>query len=314
MITFLILYFLLKSSLNKGLEHRWDGSPALPYYSALDLGLFEERFSFHSGKWKLDGSRYYINKDGPFKGLMVVFHGIGAGRNAYMKAIATFAKDGYLVYAFDYTGSMRSEGPEIYGLGHVYKDIESFYSFLDKDPKAQGLRRFSYGHSWGGYAALLSSEPSFKVDKIVSLAGFVDETTLYCSLAKPLSNPIGRGLLAAHRRFHEGTNVKNCFDFLDSSKARILYVQGLKDESVSYDIGGKVLYDKYKKDARFRFLFLSDRDHAIDCSKTAGEYRNALLKQGITSTKAPKDLKMELAKATESDSEIDKAIFDFLAH
>jgi dienelactone hydrolase len=314
MITFLLLYLLTLIFLNKTAEHRWDGSPALPYYSAADLGLKEERFSFYSGKWKLDTSRYYINKDGPYKGLMVVFHGIGAGRTAYMKAISSFAKDGYLVYAFDNTGSMRSEGPEIYGLGHVYKDLEAFYSYLDQDPKAQGLHRFSYGHSWGGYAALLSSQPSFKVEKIISLAGFVDETTLYCSLAKPLSNPIGRALLAVHRRFHEGTKVRNCFSFLESSNAKILYIQGIKDEMVSNEISGKVLQQRYGKNERFKFIFLPDRDHAVDCSKAAGEYRNALLKQGVTSLKAPKDLKLDLAKATESDLEIDKAIFDFLAH
>jgi pimeloyl-ACP methyl ester carboxylesterase len=105
-----VLYLLIVSFMKRDVIHRMDGSPAFPYWKAKDLGVEEEVFSFLSGRWKLYGSRYFVGK-GPYKALVVFYHGIGAGRNAYVQPICDLAKQGYLVYAFDNTGSMQSEGP-----------------------------------------------------------------------------------------------------------------------------------------------------------------------------------------------------------
>lgn len=310
MITLLCLYWILDHLLKVNLEHRWDGSPALPYFSAGELGVEEERFSFMSGVWMLDGSRYFVGK-GPYKALVVVYHGIGAGRNAYMKIIAGFAKAGFLVYAFDYTGCMRSQGNTSYGLSHVYKDMQCFYRFLDSDQKAKGLARYSWGHSWGGHAALMSSDPSFHVEKIVSLAGFPDEGKNYGGTVKFLQKPPFPFLLKARRRIHEGVGVDSAFDLLDKTNAKVLYVQGLKDTLVPYEFSGKLLKERYENDSRFTFLFLADRDHYLDCSQQTADYIQGLLKAGITDVGAPQTLTMDIAKTTEEDERIHKATFDF---
>jgi pimeloyl-ACP methyl ester carboxylesterase len=74
------------------------------------LESLKKNFSFVSGRWMLSGSRYFVG-NWPYKALVVFYHGIGAGRNAYVQPICDLAKQGYLVYAFDNTGSMQSEGP-----------------------------------------------------------------------------------------------------------------------------------------------------------------------------------------------------------
>jgi len=312
MITFLILYLLISRGLTKQIGHRWDGSPAFPYYSAADFGVKEERFSFFSGRWKLDGSRYFM-PGGAFKALIVVFHGIGAGRNAYMKTICRFAKKGFLVYAFDYTGCMRSEGTLSYGLGHVYNDVKAFYEFLDQDEKATGLRRFSWGHSWGGYAALLSSNPAYRVERIVSLAGVVDEGKQYSALAKTLRSPFFQFLIRLRSKSFEKVPTNSSFEDLSQTKARVLYIQGLKDAMVPYETSGALLKERFERSSHFSFLFLPDRDHYLDSSQKASDYIKGLMKSGLGKLNAEPSLSMDIAEATAVDEEIDKATFDFLS-
>ncbi|MCI2110882.1 MAG: alpha/beta hydrolase [Bacilli bacterium] len=312
MITLLIAFLVFKRLIYKQAGHRWDGNPAFPYFSASDFRVSEERFSFRSGKWNLDGSRYFSGP-GPYKALVVVFHGISAGRNAYIRSICEFANRGYLVYAFDYTGSMRSEGDRCYGLAHVYNDVKAFYAFLDKDPKAQGLSRYSWGHSWGGYAALLSANPAYRVEKVVSLSGFIDETYEYSSFDKRLQNPIILWLFRLHSRFVEKTPVTSALPSLDESKARILYFQGSKDDVVIPAFSGEILKKRYGGRKNFSFLFLPDRDHNIDRSQASSDYLSGLLKQGLGKINGDPALTMDIDKATDFDPKVMKATFDFLA-
>jgi hypothetical protein len=51
-------------------------------------------------------------------------------------------------------------------------DEKAFYSLAGSGSQSPGIDRYSVGHSWGGYAALVSGMPEYKVKKIVSISGF----------------------------------------------------------------------------------------------------------------------------------------------
>lgn len=313
MITLLILYLLILKGLRQTTHRRYDGSPAFPYCLASDFGVEEERFSFFSGKWKLSGSRYFI-KGGKPRALVVFFHGIGSGRNAYLKMICQLAQQGLLVYAFDYTGSMESEGPSIYGLGHVVKDQAAFFHWLDQDPMGQGLERYAIGHSWGGYAALMAAKPEYHVKKIISLSGFVRPSNeLLAVSGHPNNKLIGFLLRMAIKQTLGKSGDISALDVLRLSDAKVFYIQGTNDTMVPPASSGSVLKDVFSNNPSFSFLDVQNAGHSPYLSFQSDQYIQDLLAKGLNSPNDMPDLRMDLKQATEDNPAVMKAIFDFFS-
>jgi uncharacterized protein len=309
-----LLYLLIVSFMRHDVIHRWDGSPAFPYWSAKDLGVGEENFSFVSGRWMLSGSRYFVGP-GPYKALVVFYHGIGAGRNAYVEPICDLAKQGYLVYAFDNTGSMQSEGPSLYGLGQIVNDEKAFYRWLDQDPKAQGLDRYSVGHSWGGYAALVSGMPEYKVKKIVSIAGFNSVSDEYRFSPETPHSALMVGLYRLYLRNALGkAGDLSAVEVLKKSTAKVLYIQGDQDKMVTPEAGMKALQKGLPGKKEMSYLIVKGQGHICFMSPESENYINSLNEKGITSPKGPIGLAMDLEKASKENDEVMHSIFDFLAH
>ncbi len=312
MLTCLFLYFVIFHIVNKAHRHRYDGSPALPYWRASDLGIDEKRFSFLSGKWVLHGSKYFLKGSKPIA-LVVFFHGIGDGRASYIREISALAKKGYLVYAYDYTGCMESEGPCIYGLGQAQKDEKAFFTWLDQDSESYELRRFVIGHSWGGHNALIATSPAFKVEKCVSLAGFTQLSKEYTTFIK------GKFLRKFGFLMHlvlvnqlGSSGDESVMKVLKRTKAKVLYIQGDADEMVPPEVGYKPLEKEFGLNGKIRFLIIPHRGHYIFKTAEAEQYVSEILKKGITSPNGPVGLSLDLDKGTELDSKTWDAIFDFL--
>lgn len=313
MITFLIFYIYLNIISKKVLIHRWDGSPALPYYAASDFDLIEEKFSFYSGKWKLYGSRYLIKSCNP-KAVVIFFHGIGAGRNAYTKVIAELAQRGYLVYAFDNTGTMQSEGPSIYGFGQINKDEKAFFYFLDHDSKARGLPRYAIGHSWGGYAAFMALNPLYKVDKCVSLSGFDRVSSVFMALTKHEKSLMLRALFKLYCHNKLGADGdRSSLEMLKMTKIPILYIQGSEDKIIPRHVSGELFKKELASHPNVRFLDVMGQGHVPYLSPEAERYLNSLEKQGISEINSDPSLKMDIQKASVDNDKVMQAIFDFLA-
>jgi pimeloyl-ACP methyl ester carboxylesterase len=311
----IILYSILAKKFDHAISRiRWDGSPAYPYFKASDFGVNEKPFFFYSGPWKLQGSRYAFGP-GPYKAILVVFHGIGSGRNAYVKPICLFAKEGYLVYAFDYTGCMQSEGPYIYGLGQVGKDQKAFFDWLDQDPEAQGLDRFVLGHSWGGYAALLASNPVYKVKKIISIAGFNRVSDEYKAIIPQLKSK----LLLFLTRFYLWVRLgkwgdKKASDVVRKSACSILYIQGDKDNVVPLSVGTESLKKELPYQKNITFKIVPGRGHQCFLSIESEDYVNYCFDHKLNSPEGDQKLRMNLEKAGEENKELVQTMFDFLAH
>jgi pimeloyl-ACP methyl ester carboxylesterase len=310
----MILYTILAHSFDQAVNHkRSDGSPAYPYFKASDFGVNEKPFSFHSGPWILRGSRYAFGP-GPYKALLVFFHGYGSGRNAYAKPISLFARQGYLVYAFDYTGCMESEGPYIYGLGQVGKDQKAFFEWLDHDPEAQGLDRYVLGHSWGGYAALLASNPVYKVKKIISIAGFNRVSDEYKALIPQEKSK----LLFFLTRFYLWVRLGKwgnlaASEVIKKSTCRILYLQGDEDKMVTLAAGMNSLKKDLPDQANLTYEIVPHRGHQCFLTMESEDYVNLIFDKKLDSPESDPNLKMDLEKAGHENKELVQRMFDFLA-
>lgn len=312
MLTCLFLYFVILNIVNKSHHRRYDGSPALPYWRASDLGIEEKPFVFNSGKWVLHGSKYF-NRETNARALVVFFHGIGDGRASYLKEISALVKEGYLVYAYDNTGCMESEGPYIYSLGQTQKDQKAFFNWLDQDSESRNLKRFVIGHSWGGYGALMATTSSYKVEKCISLAGFTRLSNEYISFIK--QKFLRKFWFLMHLVIINQSGIKgdeSALEVLKKANSKVLYIQGTVDDMVLPEVGYKALQKVFGINGKIKFLIVPNRGHYIFKSQAAEDYVSKILQEGITSPNGPNGLSLDLTKATELDPKTWKAIFDFL--
>ena len=309
----MILTALLIHKMNEMHRSRYDGMPNVPYYHPEDLGLQAEDFSFQSGKWRLAGSRYYVKK-GSYKALVVFFHGLGAGRDAYLKEIAAFAKQGYLVYAFDNTGCEQSQGPYIYSLSQIVKDQRAFFKWLDEDPEAQGLKRFAVGHSWGGYATIQATRKEYRIEKAVSISGFVSLSTMYALRVNPKMFKIMKPWISFAMWLQFGKDGDpDGVKILKESKCPLLYIQGTKDNMVPIEAGLLDLQKRLAGEHQIKLMSIPNRKHNPYMTLAAENELNRLVAEGITNPKKAPHPEMDLEKTTEQEEHVMKAMFDFLA-
>lgn len=131
---------------------------------------------FISGKNKLD-AYFVVDKDvTQYKAVMIMVHGIGCSRASYVNRYDYFAKKGYIVFAYDSTGTCESEGKGLRGLPQTQVDFERAIEYVSGIEELKGYKLFAYGHSWGGYgtASELNSPVAQKLDAVATLGGFND--------------------------------------------------------------------------------------------------------------------------------------------
>lgn len=309
----LITSLLIRHSLARLHRARSDNSPAFPFYGPASLGLKEQPFSFRSGPWLLRGSFYWKGDAFPEKPLVVFFHGLGGGRIAYLRLIAAYAEEGYAIASFDNTGCGESEGPCIYGLGHVLKDVRSFFGWLRSQNK-YGPFPFVYsvGHSWGGFASLLSTgEPEVK--KAVSFAGFLSYSDIVLKyfpkrLQGMLRPAVRLALLLDGGRFGNPSAGK----VVSSSLAKVLYIQGTEDEMVPPSCGITRIEKLGICQGRVRTVAVPCMGHQPYLAREAERHYMDCLKRGEGSLHEKEGGPMNLELATRLDPAVMKVSFDFL--
>lgn len=308
----MLVTLYLRHVIRKMASVRSDYIPSLPYYRAEDFGLKAEKFSFVSDGRVLCGFKYK-NAKGPFKAAITLFHGVGAGHRAYLREIAMLASNGYLVYAFDNTGSGESEGRDVISLTHVNRDLEAYFAYLDADKESIGLKRYAVGHSWGGYAALMASEPKYGVSKIVSIAGFTRCSTELASYKGGKVNKLLDFFLAmALWSFDFKYGNASVFKPLRKSAAKVFYIQGKNDKMVSLAAGYDSLFAEFAGNGRFSFLLCEGKDHQPHHTKESEKYYLECMERKILSPYSDNYGGMDIARATEIDPKIAKRIIDFL--
>jgi len=296
--------------LHKIFVRRYDGSPALDYWRASSFDVQEERFSFYSGKHLLSGSRYFKEGIKPLA-VIIFFHGLGDGRCSYIKEICMLANAGYLIYAYDNTGSMESEGKKIYSLDHALRDQKAFFAFLDKEERAKGYKRYAIGHSWGGFLSLMSADNNYHIEKIISLSGYVSFLENIMSHVSRKLRFLRPAFWLALRLYEPRYGAASVYRKIRKTTAKVLYIQGDQDKIVPLGAGYVALRKKLKTVSNIRYLLVEGSSHSVFRASASEEYVHRLLQAGIEDPMENVLDKLDLEKATQENEEVWKVIFDF---
>lgn len=305
-----MLSTILLKALQKAMDFRFDGQPCLSYFDEKDVGISAEPFSFLSGKCLLRGKKYFLDGQ-KHKAVVIFFHGAGAGHSAYTLEISALVKQGYLVYAYDCTGCMTSEGTGFGNFAQSLLDQEAFFRFLDQEPSLD-LPRYAIGHSWGGFTALGALKKDYHVSKAVCISGFFSVADMLC-LQAPKLKKFESLLYRALKKGYGDYGVKSMLDLMEESDAEVLYIQGEADPVVPKPMHYDVLVERFQNNSRVHALLVPGAMHNPYWTLEAQKYFLEIQKKHhILDKSFDNHASIDYAKLNCDDPKVMKAIFDFL--
>ena len=236
------------------------------------IGLSRTRDQFKSNNGQtLTGYLYKIGDDSK-KGIVVTAHGFsGGGHNTYMDCINHFAKNGYLVFAYDATGNDESEGLGkngiVGGLPQGVIDLDYAISFVENNEDFSKLPIMLFGHSWGGYSvsSVLSYHPEVKA--VAEVAGFNTSTGMFEAGGKTYAGNAVKLFLPFYMIYEAAKYGKYSFasgvEGFSATDARIMVIHSKNDTTVPPAYGYNIYYKKFKDNPRFTFVLSEDRGHSL---------------------------------------------------
>ena len=158
--------------MNASLGKRGDGSVSIKYplpSEQKDLVYKKDYFFNDSGnKFVIFEYRHKSVKE-PKKALLMI-HGLGCGHFYLLPLINYFAKQGYLILAYDQFASGLSEGKAIKSMTVGARDVKFALKYVDE--KYGNLPLSVFGHSWGGFTASIALNYSNRIEKTILVSGF----------------------------------------------------------------------------------------------------------------------------------------------
>ena len=227
-------------------------------------GLQCTEYKFPSDKGQmLAGYLYSVGEDQ--RGIVVLAHGFGEGHNSYMDCANYFAENGYYVFAYDVTGSDKSEGDGTGGTPQGVIDLEHAISFVEANDDIPELPVVLFGHSWGGYSvcSVLTYHPEVKA--VIECSGFNRSSDMFEAGGKQQAGDFICSMtpfVRLHERLRFGKYAVNtAIDGFEASDASVMVVHSADDETIGIEYGYDLYYEKYRDDPRFAFVRFEDRGH-----------------------------------------------------
>ena len=193
-----------------------------------------ELLSFISGKNQLQGYLYGAENK---KGVVILSHGMGSGAESYLAETLYFVDHGYQVFSYDNTGCHRSEGESCIGFPQSVLDLDAALTYLEGEARFDGLPRFLYGHSWGGYAVTAVLAFHHEITACVSVAGFDQPMSMLLEWGKAAQGTAAYVLYPytyLYQLFLFGKNANlSAIDGINSTDTPVLLLHGSADSIVS---------------------------------------------------------------------------------
>lgn len=263
---------------------RCDETGTVFYFSHEDFpGLQAEAYSFSSSVGHSLQGWFYHYAD-PIPGRILVFdHGFGGGHRAYMVEIEKLCRAGYLVFAYDHTGCMASQGENCRGLTQSLCDLNDCLNALKADPRWAQCDISVMGHSWGGFACGNIAAFHPEISRIVVLSGFVSAPRLLEQFFPGILKGYTKRILAMEQESNPRFWDRSSLDALGSTQAKVLLIYSDNDKLVtrkgSYDVLLPALEDR----ENVRLMLVENRGHNPNYTREAsaylGEYLAAVNKQ-----------------------------------
>lgn len=138
----------------------------------------EKDLTFYSAGLKLVGTLYTPDniRPGEKRPTVLFCHGLRANRKVIAPEFArAFAKEGYVVFVFDYRGFGESEGQKNRLIAKERdEDIMNATTFLGLQPEVDADRIALFGISYGGANVISAGATDQRTKAIVSIVGFGD--------------------------------------------------------------------------------------------------------------------------------------------
>lgn len=308
-----------------GFGNRCEGNAYLQYFTAADFpNLTADPVEFTGNRGQVLRGNLYSEADRQdFKALLVFSHGMGGGHLSYTTELDFFAKHGYLVLAYDNTGTMASEGKSLVGMPQAISDLRSALEFAKQDARTRELPVVLAGHSWGGYAVcrVLYYRPNVK--GVVAFSAPDDVPTLLCAQAKATTGK-NLGFLEPFLRLYERMRFGKVAAMRTSEIAAqadvpLLLLHGGRDTTVPpEDAAATQEILKERKNIQVRLY--PEKQHNVYATVEAEQYiADAFTKLGVlTKDKArAEDAKvfaetLDFRKMCEEDSNVMETAATFL--
>lgn len=258
-------------------EHRFGSRQETPDYLKYEVAEFDQlqatQAFFPSNHHQMLAGVLYKNAEvlQP-KGIIIISSGVEAGHNRYLPEIDYMARQGYLVFAFDGTGTDLSEGRSIVGLPQAIIDLDYAIHYIKDSEAFDDLPLMLYGHGVGGYAAMSVLTKHEDITAIVERSGFYDSADLMNFMEEPILGQLSH-LLTPYIKLYEwlkfGEYVQlNGLDALSQTKTHVLFMHSQDDDVVSYQQNFAKFVDLFGSIQHFKFMSYQNRGHDIVINPT----------------------------------------------
>lgn len=265
-----------------GVNKRCEGDDNLKYLKAKNFdNLNALPICFKSDKQQtLNGFLYSSAKVDAYKGLIVFSHGMGAGHLAYTTEINYLAQKGYIVLAYDNTGTCTSEGKKIKGFAQGIIDLKYALDFVKTRDDLKDLSVLLVGHSWGAYSVsnVSALNPSVEIKGIVAFSPFNSMNKLIRDIAKQKTKA-NLSILSPFFdiinfiRFGKAGNLRSC-DSINSNSIPTLIMHGGNDMQVTLKNSPVGKKHKIQDNPNARTVLYDSKYHNVYLAKEAEQYLN----------------------------------------
>lgn len=211
------------------------------------------------------------------RGLVVISHGLGRFSEGYISETKYFVDRGFMVFAYDNTGSGASTGDSCVGLVQSVIDLDSALTYVEQNPMFDGLPICLYGHSWGGFATTAVLNFDHDITAVASLAGYNDSMEEMMYVGKSLVGPFVYAeypfiWLTLRASFGDKMNLTAVNGINRSPHTAVMIIQGDLDDFVGFD--GPCIYANrmWMKRTDVVYVLLEGRGHG-DLMLDPGEER-----------------------------------------
>ena len=205
---------------------------------------------------------------------------MGAGHLAYTTEINYFAQKGYLVLAYDNTGTCESEGKKLKGFAQGVIDLKYALDYVASREDLKELPVLLLGHSWGGYSVCNVSalSPAVDIKGIVAFSPFNSLNKLLSDMVKMKTKANIRFMtpfldFVNLLKFGKAGILRSC-DTISSNQIPTLVMHGGNDMTVNVQNSPVGLKHRIAENQNARAVLYESKYHNVYLAKDAEQYLN----------------------------------------
>ena len=238
MVIFLAASWVATMFIYDGVFCRYDGTAPIPAQLTAQVAQ-RQVCHFPSGENRLTG---YLYPNPGAQALVVLAPGFHAGADDYLWQIKDLLDRGWAVFAYDATGSCRSQGKSTRGFPQSALDLEAALKYVEKCQTFGYNNTVVLGHSQGGYAVGCVLGGEYAIAAAVTVSGINSAMEGIMGYAEDYVGPLAYGnygFLWLYQAMRFGPDAVNAqaAKTIGESGVPTLVIHGSADTRVSADKG-----------------------------------------------------------------------------